>query len=125
MCRRARAALFALLGAVVLLSVACGPAGAAVDEGGANVTFEIALEEDGDAQWTVQAYFDLQTTAEQEAFNELAAAYREGEARSLGLEAFRNASERAAAATGRSMRITDVSRAAAPVAVVRNGTGWL
>ncbi len=125
MCRRARAALLALLGACFLASVAAAPAGAAPAEDPNNVTFAVQLEADGDATWTVRATFDLETAAERSAFEAVAADYRSGQSRSLGLDAFRNASQEAARSTGREMRIVNPARSASPASAIRNGTGWL
>jgi hypothetical protein len=122
---RARAALVALLGALLLASLAAGSAAAAAPDAGGNLTFAVQLQEDGDARWTVRASFALETDSQRQAFADLAAAYERGETPGLGLETFRNASDAAAVGTGRPMTIRDVTRGSASDATIANGTGWL
>jgi len=123
---RARAALLALFGALLLASLATGPAAAATaDADNGTTTFAVQLHDDGDARWNVTVTFSLDSAAERTAFEEIAASFERGESRSLGLDAFRAASREAATVTGRSMRLTDVERAAAPQSAIDNGTGSL
>jgi hypothetical protein len=122
---RARAALLALLGALLLASLAAAPGAGAAVAPDANVTYAVELQEDGDARWTVTARFTLETAPERDAFADLARAYRRGETRSLGLDAFRNASREASLVTDRDMAVTDARRSTATAADIENGTGWL
>ncbi len=90
-----------------------------------NTTIVVQLRENGDARWSVTTYFNLSTTNETEAFRDLAAQFKAGEASALGLEAFRRARDDASSVTGREMLIRDESRSVAPDSTVENGTGWL
>ena len=69
-------------------------------------TMEIALQPDRSAEWTVTVVYDLQTDDQQAAFDELAAAYRDGEA-DFGSTAslYENLAAQASEATGREMAV--------------------
>ena len=81
-------------------------------------TFEVALQPDRSADWTVTVTYDLQTDDQQAAFDELATAYQDGTA-TVGPTAslYENLAAQADAATGREMEIEDQSYDA-----VRRGT---
>jgi hypothetical protein len=81
-------------------------------------TFEVALQPDRSADWTVTVTYDLQTDDQQAAFDELATAYQDGTA-TVGPTAslYENLAAQADEATGREMEIEDQSYDA-----VRRGT---
>ncbi|TQQ81976.1 helix-turn-helix transcriptional regulator [Halonotius roseus] len=81
-------------------------------------TFEVALQPDRSADWTVTVVYDLQTDDQQTAFDELAAAYQNGEA-DFGPTAalYENLAARASEATDREMAVENPSYDA-----VRRGT---
>ena len=81
-------------------------------------TFEVALQPDRSADWTVTVAYDLQTDDQQAAFDELAAAYQDGEA-NFGPTAalYENLAARASEATDREMSVENPSYDA-----VRRGT---
>ena len=81
-------------------------------------TMEVALQPDRSADWTVTVAYDLRTDDQQTAFDELAAAYRDGEA-DFGPTAalYENLAARASAATDREMTVENPSYDA-----VRRGT---
>ncbi|MFQ3476754.1 hypothetical protein HKK80_10930 [Halonotius sp. F2-221B] len=81
-------------------------------------TMEVALQPDRSADWTVTVAYDLRTDDQQTAFDELAAAYRDGEA-DFGPTAalYENLATRASAATDREMTVENPSYDA-----VRRGT---
>ena len=73
-------------------------------------TILVELQSNGDARWTVTAYFNVTGPAERESFNETAERFTDGEAETLGLSAFRRATDLASDATGRTMNVTRVQR---------------
>ena len=77
-------------------------------------TLEVALQPDRSADWTVTVAYDLQTDDQQAAFDDLAAAYRGGEA-DFGPTAslYENLAAQASEATGREMGIENPSYDAA------------
>ena len=81
-------------------------------------TFEVALQPDRSADWTVTVTYDLKTDDQQAAFDELATAYQDGTA-TVGPTAslYENLAAQADEATGREMEIEDQSYDA-----VRRGT---
>ena len=81
-------------------------------------TMEIALQPDRSADWTVTVTYDLRTDDQQAAFDELVAAYQNGEA-SFGPSAslYANLAARASEATGREMTVENPAYSA-----VRRGT---
>ena len=81
-------------------------------------TFELALQPDRSADWTVTVTYDLRTDDQQAAFADLAAAYRDGEAE-FGPSAslYANLAARASETTNREMAIENPSYSA-----VRRGT---
>ncbi|RJX43310.1 hypothetical protein DM826_06805 [Halonotius aquaticus] len=99
---------------------ATAPDGALAAEGVAEptTTFELALQPDRSADWTVTVTYDLRTDDQQAAFADLAAAYRDGEAE-FGPSAslYANLAARASEATGREMSVENPSYDA-----VRRGT---
>jgi hypothetical protein len=90
-----------------------------------NTTMTVSLGGDGDARWTVTARFDLDTENESSSFAELAREFESGDTSTLGLPAFRAASEAARDSTNRSMTIRDVERSFSEPATPANGTGRL
>ncbi len=128
MCPRSRAALsgpsqtapgvggvlaIALL-VVGLFALALGiwPAGTALaqSEGpGENLTTEIQLQPDGDANWTVSLTIQLESAAEIEAFRETADRFENGD-ESLGLAAFEAANDWVRETVDRSLSIENVER---------------
>jgi hypothetical protein len=75
-----------------------------------NTTLALHLQPDGDAEWRIVDTYALDDENDTEAFEELAADFTNNQT-DLGWEqAFRDASTRAADATGREMQITNVSR---------------
>jgi len=112
---------------LVLLFVACPAASAAVtsspaDTGYAaqttptetpvveNTTLALQLQSDGDARWRITDTYALEDGNDTRAFEELADEFTQNNT-DLGWEqAFRDASARAGASTGREMVITDVTR---------------
>ncbi|ESS06747.1 MAG: hypothetical protein A07HB70_01018 [uncultured archaeon A07HB70] len=76
-----------------------------------NTTIEVRLYTNASARWTVRTTYLLEDEAEESAFREYAAAYRDGET-DAGPRAdpFAAAVDRAGAATDREMRLTNVSR---------------
>jgi len=87
---------------------ATAPAGAlaAEDVGEPTTTLELALQPDQSADWTVTVTYDLRTADQQAAFDDLATAYRDGEAE-FGPSAslYANLAARASEATGREMGV--------------------
>jgi hypothetical protein len=81
-------------------------------------TFELALQPDRSADWTVTVTYDLRTDDQQAAFADLAAAYRDGEA-DFGPSAslYANLAARASETTDREMTIENPTYSA-----VRRGT---
>jgi len=71
-------------------------------------TILVELQSNGDARWMVTAYFNVTTATERESFNETAERFTDGEAETLGLSAFRRATDLASDATGRTMNVTRV-----------------
>lgn len=111
-----------------VLAGASGQAGSAQlssPENNATTTIVVQVQADGDARWTISTAFDLDTANETLAYRELATDFENGQTSSLGLSAYRRASERASQATEREMSITAVERNTAPESVVQNGTGRL
>ena len=97
------------------------PDGAALAAEGVSeptTTFEVALQPDRSADWTVTVIYDLQTDDQQAAFDDLAAAYRNGEA-AFGPSAalYENLAARTSEATDREMAVENPSYDA-----VRRGT---
>ena len=97
------------------------PDGAALAAAGVSeptTTFEVALQPDRSADWTVTVIYDLQTDDQQAAFDDLAAAYRNGEAE-FGPSAalYENLAARTSEATDREMTVENPSYDA-----VRRGT---
>jgi len=94
------------------LALGVGPAGTALaqSEGpGENLTTEIQLQPDGDADWTVSLSIRLESAAEIEAFRETAARFEDGE-ESLGLAAFEAANDRVRETVDRPLSIENVER---------------
>ncbi|PSP15317.1 hypothetical protein BRC62_07705 [Halobacteriales archaeon QH_10_67_13] len=94
------------------LALGIGPAGIALaqSEGpGENLTTEIQLQPDGDANWTVSLTIQLESAAEIEAFRETADRFEDGE-ESLGLAAFEAANDRVRETVDRSLSIENVDR---------------
>jgi len=87
---------------------ATAPAGAlaAEDVGEPTTTLELALQPDQSADWPVTVTSDLRTADQQAAFDDLATAYRDGEAE-FGPSAslYANLAARASEATGREMGV--------------------
>jgi hypothetical protein len=75
-----------------------------------SVRFALQVEADGDARWRVSAAYPLVTRNDTAGFEELGAAFRDGETGTLGYETFRTAAGRASDTTGREMTIVDVQR---------------
>jgi len=102
------------------VSQATAPDGALAAEGVAapTTTFELALQPDRSADWTVTVTYDLRTDDQQAAFDDLAAAYRDGEAE-FGPSAslYTNLAARASETTDREMGVENPSYDA-----VRRGT---
>jgi hypothetical protein len=94
-------------------------------ESNATTSITIQIQSNGDARWSISAWFNLTSDSEREAFRQLATEFRDGETSTLGLPAYRTASDRASEATGREMSITAIERSTAPDQVVENGTGRL
>ena len=132
------AALVALL--LVLLPV--GVAGAvpgtapaspapAVDQSSAafcspvNTTMRISLHDNGNAEWTVTARFNLTSANQTASFKELAAQFEANETAHLGLPAFQAATRMVQNQTNREMEIRDVTRRTRLPATDTNGTGEL
>lgn len=85
-----------------------------------SVSIEIQLRRNGDAAFTVSMAFALENESDREAFDDLAAAFEDGEL-ALGADAFERASERASNATGREMQVTATER----TSDIENDTGVL
>ena len=106
--------------AVPPVAQATAPDGALAAEGVAEptTTFELALQPDRSADWTVTVTYDLRTDDQQAAFADLAAAYRDGEA-DFGPSAslYANLAARASETTDREMTIENPTYSA-----VRRGT---
>ncbi|MBV0925298.1 hypothetical protein KTS45_13920 [Halomicroarcula limicola] len=75
-----------------------------------NTTFYVQIQPNGDARWTVTDTYALEDQNDTDAFESLAQEYVDGETDTRWEAAFREANERATAATGREMNITGMSR---------------
>jgi len=73
-------------------------------------TIRIQLQSNGGARWIITTRFNVSNQSEQDSFNDTAKAFIAGETETLGLKAFRQASEAASRSTGRQMRIENVER---------------
>lgn len=107
---------------VVLALVVAGAAAPVAGQSGAESTvMQVALEPNGDAQWTVSARFVLEDENETAAFRRLADEYVTGETDVLTADPYQEAAALASEETGREMTVRDVGRAASE----SNGTGEL
>jgi len=119
---RLAASLLALLALVagvgpVVAATADGPATqqatpTSTDPVVENTTFYLQLRENGDARWTITDTYALEDENDTEAFEELAADFRNGDADTGWLRAFRGASDAASEATDREMNVSTVNRSA-------------
>ncbi|WP_135303861.1 helix-turn-helix transcriptional regulator [Haloarcula amylovorans] len=75
-----------------------------------NTTFYVQIQPNGDARWTITDTYALEDQNDTEAFESLAQKYVDGETDTRWEAAFREANERATAATGREMNITGMNR---------------
>src|SRR6056297_1422656 len=75
-----------------------------------NMTLFVQLRPDGDAHWTVTTTFALTDANDTRAFEQIGTAFEAGRAEQNLASQFRNVSEAASTATGREMRVTNVSR---------------
>ena len=100
----------ALLGVVALLAVslvASAPVGATPTHEA--TTFEVDIQDDGDAVWTVSTSYVLENESDLAAFETVRAEHESGAAPSPDPDLFRAATDQVAAETGRSMQIRDVN----------------
>lgn len=103
----------ALLIGIGAISVVIPTASAASGVGNVtaeNITMEIAVQDNGNAGWTVRARYVLSSPSEEAAFDRLASEFRDGETDALSVTPFREAASQAADETGRDMEIRGVSR---------------
>lgn len=143
MCPRVRAALSpshlavtdrrdtALLSLIVLVvlggvavGVGVGPADTALaqsEDGVENLTTDVQLQPDGDADWTIELAIELESTAEIEAFRETATRFENGE-ESLGVAYFRNVNDQIDGTVDRQLSIDNVARTS-QLEVAANNTG--
>lgn len=75
-----------------------------------NTTLSLQIEADGDARWTVTDTYALENANDTRAFETLGRQYADGEIDTGWAQSFRGASGAASEATGRQMRLTNVSR---------------
>jgi uncharacterized membrane protein len=75
-----------------------------------NTTLALQLRSDGDAQWRITDTYALTDTNDTRAFEQLGSEYVNGETQPGWEQTFRDAHRAAETATGRSMRITNVTR---------------
>ncbi|MFB6172734.1 MAG: helix-turn-helix transcriptional regulator [Haloarculaceae archaeon] len=124
---RSALAFALLLGLLVAVGSPVAPASGASQSGGVArtsappVEMTVALQPDGDAVWNVTTTVAVESERDREAFDDLAAAFRRGEAPGPSADLFRRAAAAAGSATGREMRVRDVNR----TAVQHNETGRL
>lgn len=108
-----RGALLALLAFSLLLTVPGGPASSASAQSGVGgpgpVTFEVQLQTDGDAIWTVSTTIPLRNASDRAAFRDLAESFERGGEGSFSADVFRRAAAAASRETGRHMAIRAVS----------------
>ena len=83
------------------------PADAPVAE---NTTLALQIQADGDAKWTITDTYALEDANDSRSFEELGRQYADGELDTGWERSFRSASSAASDATGREMRLTNVSR---------------
>ena len=143
MCPRVRAALSpshlavtdrrdtALLSLIVLVvlggvavGVGIGPADTALaqsEDGAENLTTDVQLQPDGDADWTIELVIELESTAEIEAFRETASRFENGE-ESLGVAYFQNVNDQIDGTVARELSIDNVARTS-QLDVAANDTG--
>jgi len=81
----------------------------------------VQLRPNGDARWTISVTFQLDSQADRDAFLSIAEDFDDGNGDPLAIKAFRNATEWASEATGRSMALQDVERRSR----IENDTGVL
>lgn len=105
-----RSALVVTLAVLLVLPlVTTVPAGAAPTHAGTAI--EIQVQPDGDADWTVEARYNLTTENDTAAFERLRAEFEAGESESgFSADLFREAAARVSERTGREMEIVDVER---------------
>ncbi len=101
---------------VVALLLVCALSGTAVAQESPNVaaattTFDVDLQPDGDADWTVRTTIPLDTDEERAGFRSYAEEFEDGEtAASPGIAFFESAAAAASTAADREMSITAVDR---------------
>lgn len=112
---------------VVALLVVCALSGAAVAQEApaienATTTFDVELQADGDADWTVRTEIPLDTAEERSGFETYAERFAAGNATAgPSIDFFRTAVELASTTADRNMTVTDVERSYS----VDNTTGTL
>lgn len=114
------AVLFALLAVLLVGGVAAAPAAAqpagslaSGELADPETTIDISLQPDQSAEWEIILAYELQTPAEEAAFNDIADEFEAGETPpGLSVERFETIADSASAATGRAMDIEDVDRSA-------------
>ncbi|MDZ7849622.1 MAG: hypothetical protein U5K70_02000 [Halodesulfurarchaeum sp.] len=102
-----RAALLAILALIVVSLVATAPVAATPTH--EKTSFEIDIQEDGDAVWTVSTSYRLENESDLAAFEQLRAEHESGVDSTPDPDLFRTAADQVAAETGRSMQIRDVN----------------
>ncbi|MFB6125162.1 MAG: helix-turn-helix transcriptional regulator [Halanaeroarchaeum sp.] len=104
------ALLVLLLGLVVAATPALAQQHAAPSSPDTQV--RIALQQSGDARWTVTVRFPLASPTDTAAFDRLRAEYTSGSADYLSVQPYQEAAARVSERTDRPMAITDVNRSA-------------
>ncbi|MFP4530071.1 MAG: helix-turn-helix transcriptional regulator [Halodesulfurarchaeum sp.] len=102
-----RAALLAIVALLAVSLVASGPVGATPTH--EDTIFEIEIQEEGDAVWTISTSYALENESDLAAFDEIRAEHESEADPSPNPDLFRAATEQVAAETGRSMQIQNVN----------------
>ncbi|MEF8808702.1 helix-turn-helix transcriptional regulator [Natronomonas sp.] len=116
-----------LLCALLLVASIVGAVPASAQPAGEETTFEVQLQDDGDARWTIVVGVPLEDRTDIEEFREFGESFENSEEDfPVGVEVFERAAGEASTATGREMSIESTERNAVVVneTVEGNATGY-
>ncbi|WP_336134955.1 helix-turn-helix transcriptional regulator [Natronomonas amylolytica] len=116
-----------LLCALLLVAATVGAVPASAQPAGEETTFEVQLQDDGDARWTIVIGTPIEDQQDLEEFRAFGERFESNEEDfPVGVEVFEQAAGEASTATGREMAIRSTDRTAAVVndTVAGNATGY-